>query len=63
MQKKFIAAVLSVFIVTACATPEETIALGAAAGAGVALATGGNVATGALIGGGVALACEATNTC
>lgn len=63
MRIKVIALLMSGLLVAACSTPEETIALGAAVGAGAALATGGDVATGALIGGGVALACEATNTC
>lgn len=63
MQKKFIAIVLSAFVLAGCDTMGESAGMGAAIGAGVASATGGNVVEGALIGGGIGALCHETNTC
>jgi len=63
MRKKLIALVLSGVVLAGCDTLGESTGLGALLGAGVAGATGGNMATGALIGAGAGAACHQTNTC
>ena len=63
MRKKFIALALVGLVLTGCDTLGESTGMGALLGAGVAGATGGNVATGALIGAGAGALCHETNTC
>ena len=63
MRKKFAALVLASLVLAGCDTMGETAGMGALLGAGVAGATGGNMATGAVIGAGAGAACYQTNTC
>ncbi|MBL4807412.1 MAG: hypothetical protein JKY31_08995 [Rhodobacteraceae bacterium] len=63
MRKTIIMVLLSGFVLAGCDTIGESAGLGAAIGAGVAGATGGDMVTGALIGGAVGAGCHATNTC
>lgn len=63
MRKKFVAIMLAGVMLAGCDTLGESAGMGALLGAGVAGATGGNVATGAIIGGGAGALCHQTNTC
>ena len=63
MRKKLIVLMLSGLVLTGCDTLGESAGMGALLGAGVAGATGGNMATGAVIGGAAGAACHQTNTC
>jgi len=63
MRKKFIALALAGLVLAGCDTMGESAGMGALLGAGVAGATGGNLATGAVIGGAAGALCHETNTC
>ncbi|MBL1434826.1 MAG: hypothetical protein COB08_001315 [Rhodobacteraceae bacterium] len=63
MRKKIAVLILAGFTLAGCNTVGESAGMGALLGAGVASATGGNMATGALIGGAAGAVCHQTNTC
>ena len=63
MRRKIAVLVLAGFTLAGCNSIGETAGMGALLGAGVAGATGGDVATGALIGAGAGAACYQTHTC
>ncbi len=63
MRKKFAVLIMASFVLAGCDTLGESAGMGALLGAGVAGATGGDMATGAIIGGAVGAGCHQTNTC